>query len=55
MEVVEKLSILGSKSDCAQKIGEFIDAGVKHLILYPLPIKSIPEMLPNIKDMIKLV
>ena len=54
-EVVEKLSILGSASDCAQRIGEFADAGVKHIILYPLPIKSIPKMLTEIAELTKTI
>lgn len=51
-EVVESLSIVGSVEDAAQRIGEYIDSGVEHLVLQPLPVNEIRVMLEKIEEAI---
>ncbi|MEM0445226.1 MAG: LLM class flavin-dependent oxidoreductase [Nitrososphaerota archaeon] len=52
-DVVRELSIVGSVEDAAQRIGEYLDAGVEHLVLQPLPVDEIRASLPRIADAIR--
>ncbi|MCS7145464.1 MAG: LLM class flavin-dependent oxidoreductase [Nitrososphaerota archaeon] len=52
-EVVRELNIVGSIEDAAQRIGEYIDAGVEHLVFQPLPVREIRETIPRIVEAIK--
>ncbi len=52
-EMVSALNIVGSVEDAAQRIGEYLDAGVKHLVLQPLPLKEIRVAIPRIVEAIR--
>jgi phthiodiolone/phenolphthiodiolone dimycocerosates ketoreductase len=52
-EMVSALNIVGSIEDAAQRIGEYLDAGAKHLVLQPLPLKEIRVAIPRIVEAIR--
>lgn len=54
-DVIEKLNILGNTRDCANMIGEFIDAGVEHLILQPVPVNEQQQIISQLADTIKSI
>ncbi|GBC70457.1 Phthiodiolone/phenolphthiodiolone dimycocerosates ketoreductase [Candidatus Calditenuaceae archaeon HR02] len=53
-EMVSALNIVGSIEDAAQRIGEYLDAGVEHLVLQPLPLKEIRVAIPRIAEVIRM-
>jgi len=52
-EMVRALNIIGSIEDAAERISEYLDAGVRHLILQPLPVKDIPKSIELISEAIE--
>ncbi|MEM0481776.1 MAG: LLM class flavin-dependent oxidoreductase [Nitrososphaerota archaeon] len=52
-EMVLALNIVGSIEDAAQRIGEYLDIGAKHLVLQPLPLKEIRVAIPRIAEAIR--
>ncbi|MEM2197900.1 MAG: LLM class flavin-dependent oxidoreductase [Nitrososphaerota archaeon] len=52
-EMVQALNIVGTVEEAAQRIGEYIDAGARHLVLQPLPVKEAREAIPRIVDSIR--
>lgn len=51
-QIVQELNIVGTVEDAAQRIGQYIDAGVEHLVLQPLPIREIQRTVPLIVEAI---
>jgi len=42
--------VSGSYEECAQELGSFVDAGVRHLIVSPQPANRVPELLSLYKE-----